>query len=654
MNKQQHFGDGDNVAGNKILKVILNIKPKYFILLIIGILISVISYFHYKPYSISGVVVFKNKKPVSGAEIVLVQPNNQSQVTYTDDFGKFEFPSVSRFSDIKTINVKHQQTSHFFNKDSINASLSSIVLPIDTVMSPFKVTYYNLEGKAIDFLIDGELKNRNGKSILENISIIKNIPLIELMNLKRKFRFRYEPYEAYFTNSEESDESKLFKNRTPYKDDKNFDYEFQDYEFLIGTGNSEYFLIREPQIIKLLSLKSAFQSIRSSKYNWFLTFNANLLNQENRQIIDHFKSNAYYWMGWRFGDRDDINTIRNKSEYLKFIKFVTKNNLPNGFIKVILKFPGLDSDCGLDYSKAEFEILPPLLKFHIAVIENISGENLNINNIYFKENRQNTLRKTTDDEEYFNNISNIISTTFPQGILKPNEKIVLPLYTYFEHLPFDYFIDEINEYTRPDIDSLKEIMFKEIGSKNDLVFTFGPSVQIQRVEVNGYQYAFRKYDPRFITISDGIEAGSCPFAYTYSEILDKWIVEDHILYRLNSKLKENFDTILLSRFNGYIVIKENDPETSYIDFIQVIEEDNLKNTIVHNCNTYLLRDVDNKYHVMNQRDSIHLSFSNNSKLKKNSKFFLVSKGYYIPYKGKKLSYQPSMKRTFRTPPPKNE
>jgi hypothetical protein len=153
---------------------------------------------------------------------------------------------------------------------------------------------------------------------------------------------------------------------------------------------------------------------------------------------------------------------------------------------------------------------------------------------------------------------------------------------------------------------------------------------IEKIEVDGVEFPFRQFDPARIVVLDATDTGSCPYVYTKSAEHQEWHNEGVILKGRVGLIKESLDEKILRRFNGKLLIREQDPEDSFIDslFIKVIYRDG-KEIVIYPKNR-LLNSVDGKRIKMRQGDELFLSFdipeSGNVE-----KYILGAIGYYVPY-----------------------
>lgn len=163
-------------------------------------------------------------------------------------------------------------------------------------------------------------------------------------------------------------------------------------------------------------------------------------------------------------------------------------------------------------------------------------------------------------------------------------------------------------------------------------YVYGPSTAYLAVEVNGERTPIRSYDPTNLYAWGGLEVGSCPYIYTYSNNTNSWVNQGHILYNFVGKESEGFDEIELTDWNDHSVfLKELDPETSFIDhlYLRVVYDDGHEEIIP--ANDQLLHIVDGDYMVLNQGDSVEITFSAIKEEQGVQNVFVGAYGYYIPY-----------------------
>lgn len=122
----------------------------------------------------------------------------------------------------------------------------------------------------------------------------------------------------------------------------------------------------------------------------------------------------------------------------------------------------------------------------------------------------------------------------------------------------------------------------------------------------------------------------CPYVFTFHPQKNEWIFDTTILYKLNRKDLEKSQSRSLQRFNGSLIIREIEPEISYIDEITVIAFDRFGQSHILRPDRKALQTADNEYLIIKQGDEVHLNFDGYSKIKGATHFRIKAKGYYTP------------------------
>lgn len=125
---------------------------------------------------------------------------------------------------------------------------------------------------------------------------------------------------------------------------------------------------------------------------------------------------------------------------------------------------------------------------------------------------------------------------------------------------------------------------------------------------------------------------ACPHVFTYDTQLRNWRWDTTILYKLVGKENESIQRRRLKRFDGKLMIRELEPEISYIDqlYIQIIDE-NGKQCLLQ-CQVPALQNADGQYLKLNQGQELLLLFNNYEKKYSEREIWVVTKGYYVPSK----------------------
>ena len=350
---------------------------------------------------------------------------------------------------------------------------------------------------------------------------------------------------------------------------------------------------------------------------------------------------------WRFASSEDLTQFRGAGA--NFYKYITRTSMPADFCVLNVSF-------GSCAESGTVGIEPRILKLRVAVVENVSPEPIRIGQFLAHEFKEESLRPRDEEEGLLKALTAEQQSLFPLETLAPSERLVIPL-----DMPLVYQSDEAEPASSEVVNGVRRKLAAnpvvtipaEAGEGLDLEtarllalmnkppqkqmrekdYVFGPAMNIESVMVDGVSYPFRQFDISKLMISTGGgEIGSCPFVYTYSAESGEWEKEGHILYGRNSALKESTDEKRLRRFDGRLIIKEEDPEQSFIDFVYI------KVTLIDGRERLLyplnskLRFQDGDYLTMKQGQQMELQFEAPPDLFASS-YTIVSRGYYIPYAG---------------------
>lgn len=587
------------------------------------------NYYHEaQKVTLSGRVLTAGGDPAGNARVVLNLQNKKEVVTAAD--GTFTFANLDLSQEpSKKVQVevvwKDLTTSE--SVDLATDRQRTINLPPGA--PPFRVSYITLEGAAIDLLLRGQIDKRWEERLGGQPFIIPNNVTNTLNYLTENFSTRVEEYEAGGEFSVES---------------------------ASGPRSGEGARIAAKLIGKPAFLGTAGDSLHGSVSQNIvssLTASNEGWNVEIGEVGDWDPVESL--MFWRFAKREDLERDNFREG---FDKYITKLSMPADFCLVTLQVGG----CGEGYKETELRLVPRMLKLRVAVLENILSEPIRIGKFLVRETKVETLRAREEQDATLKSLNPEEQLLFPPETLGPGEKLLVPLemvmtYDKENNSSVQAFANPSSNNERAKVTSklatlaAVPIPLGEEGQtfdmKTDLLlamlkkpkqspmldkeYIFGPSAAIESVTVNNVSYPFRQHDVTKLAIRrGGAEIGSCPYVFTYSAQSQSWENEGHILYGRNSSFKESTDEMQLRRFDGRVIIKEKDPEQSFIDFVHI------KVTLIDGREKLLyplnskLRFHDGNYLTMRQGDQIELQFDGPPNLFVSS-HSIVSRGYYVPY-----------------------
>lgn len=134
------------------------------------------------------------------------------------------------------------------------------------------------------------------------------------------------------------------------------------------------------------------------------------------------------------------------------------------------------------------------------------------------------------------------------------------------------------------------------------------------------------------TAHDKIPVGdkACPFIYTQAAAGGEWLEQGTILTYHNGKKTERTQVKDLTAFAGKVLIREIDPETSYIDSLSVIlfYPDGRKAVLAPDREE--LNAIDGRYLVTEQGDEVEVTFQQPADWV-SGRVEITAHGYYEPY-----------------------
>jgi hypothetical protein len=126
---------------------------------------------------------------------------------------------------------------------------------------------------------------------------------------------------------------------------------------------------------------------------------------------------------------------------------------------------------------------------------------------------------------------------------------------------------------------------------------------------------------------------ACPFVFTYDHVNQQWRFDTTIIYKIVGAENEMVQQRPLQRFDGRLLIREVEPEISYLDEVYVVAtHDDGRETVLRH--TFApLHEANDTHYVMRQGDEITLHFPDYPNLTNVNHFAVVAKGYYVPLSG---------------------
>ena len=139
--------------------------------------------------------------------------------------------------------------------------------------------------------------------------------------------------------------------------------------------------------------------------------------------------------------------------------------------------------------------------------------------------------------------------------------------------------------------------------------------------------AVRPFSPSNVVYQGSLEQGSCPYLFAYVPSRRQWVRSGTVISNKKGKESEGESSLRISReTDGRILVKEVEPETSYLDQIYLKVELEGGEQIILFPDDRRLRLQDADYVILNQGQEILLEFALPSKPLKSVR--VISRGYF--------------------------
>jgi Tol biopolymer transport system component len=122
----------------------------------------------------------------------------------------------------------------------------------------------------------------------------------------------------------------------------------------------------------------------------------------------------------------------------------------------------------------------------------------------------------------------------------------------------------------------------------------------------------------------------CPYVYTYRADRQEWAYDTTMLYQLVGKQNERLQVRALQNFDGRLLIREVEPEISYIDQLYVIVTDGDGHAHTLPAQLDRLRDADGRYVVLRTGDELLVTFEGFDQIRSPQQASVAAQGYYDP------------------------
>ena len=121
---------------------------------------------------------------------------------------------------------------------------------------------------------------------------------------------------------------------------------------------------------------------------------------------------------------------------------------------------------------------------------------------------------------------------------------------------------------------------------------------------------------------------ACPYVYTEDPVTGEWEFQTTILYKLVDH--ENAQQRHLAQFTGKLLIREQEPEISYLNRLYVLAKMSDGSTRILEPDVEELKHEDNGYIILHQGEEILISFHDYPITGQVREWWVMAVGYYSP------------------------
>ena len=511
---------------------------------------------------------------------------------------------------------------------------ASAMLDRESTAPRYRIVFYSIGGHALDFVVRGKLDPKWETVLGGQPYIVPNATFDHLRSIIDHYSESLQ--ESYFTQ----------EGTGVY--DEELATRYRGQAFFVGSWPPRYFQYSVNEIDLSDFLNPA------SRWQVELTDRPLVPPKAFTTRLGQLTSDPAAYFFWRFVDGIDLNRFASEvggnATLMRFYRDITREYLPPDFAILSLYYEG----CG---DTATFLVTPRYVRLRVAVVENVSNKPIRISNARLREVSLKRLRSGSEDEELLSAAEEKSRSLFPPGVLAANEKLLIPLETYLSYEDADKRVLKFLEgggateaSAVPEVLQMPVLMdtqserllninrdtFERFLKKSrpaiagDREYILGPSMSVTSLNIDGVETPLRRADSKNFVLKSGSPVGSCPYVFTYAPP-GYWVPEGHMIYGYRGKRKENTERKTLTHFDGRILIRENDPETSYIDMVRVEAKCPDRSVTGLLPDEEVLREVDGRYLVLAQGKELLLNFHPSMSMVTNCIFTLVSTGYYVTH-----------------------
>jgi hypothetical protein len=591
----------------------------------LGSYAGVLAWRESKLLTIQGVIEDADGALAAGASVHLTI-GSQKWVTLANQ-GKYSFSKIDLRDEptsFAVIEARWNGKEASKRIELTNKGLVSATIRLPLGRPPFRVQYFMLAGHSVDFFLKGMMDEHWEKQLAGQPYIVRNSTFDALSGVVERFS---EPFTGRFLATPDYYALPIPPGYISPKDGPDIDKQAEQFAgmpMFVGTDAS-------PAAASMATAASRkdIESLPDRNYDWHVTASPAVSDQKGTENL----------VFWRYGTPADLQRFSEdpyagRLRLVSWLQYATKDFFPEDFCVV-----SMSSGC----AEPDQSIVIGVRSVHlrIAVMENLTSHPIRLGSFVARENSASRLRARDDDQQQLAQQQARPYRWFPPQDLKPGERIAVPLEITFKydkdknwdlyqikqhfdpafldelrsrfrqqtHVIFSYYANQSEHTVEVPSDILAQLLD---GPAPDLdlqkEYIFGPSTRVEGLEVDDADYPVREFDPRLVLIRSGNYTGSCPTVYTFPLQGDRWANEGRILYGAEGREKEGPYSLTLTEFDGRVVVREEEHETTFIKRIYVSTTDRSgRKEVYYPTNWHSLRRK-GEYLQLNQGDSIELQF----------------------------------------------
>ena len=368
--------------------------------------------------NIKGMVLTAQGTLAENARVTLVLEAGRELTEIAKD-GKFRFEKVDTSQEPTgrvLLKARWQDTSGERAVDLGKGRPGEVTVTLSPGQPPFREVYLTLNEMALDqFLWEGELPVEWERNLAGKPYIIPNSQFNTLKSLLQKFSV---PFADKFIMAENQSGEAISEKITARR-----------------KNTSLFIGIEVPFLHTGLESFQFFKSLLTPLEPWSIsniTPVATLEKGTRQRLFRDQKmdpESSFFFNLEKSATREDLQKIGRLSwspagkKVLDYMLAVTENGMPPYFCELNL-FSLTECGSGASWS---LQVAPPKMELRVAVIENISSKPMMLQNFRVRENLSQPLRSRAADQKALEAQEIQNRDWFTPKILKPGEKIVVPL-----------------------------------------------------------------------------------------------------------------------------------------------------------------------------------------------------------------------------------